>query len=536
MEKMKKALLCLLLMFLLSTAALAADSEASGTVHAAFDGKYLLSSQSAELTADGGTDADVLENAVLSAVKSHAATTVWFTSPYSMEIANWQNQVFDLYWRTIFDHAEECFNVSTEVTLSYNNTDQIRLSISYLENQGKAVYEAAVEKACAACFCDGMTDLEKIISCYSWVAANCQYDPYTANGRTADVTVGSVVYGDDPSVFTSYGVFVNRSAVCQGYALAMGVLLDRVGIENVLTTGTANGGDHAWNRVKLNGVWYHVDATWADPVYNTYKDIPGRVFYKYLLLGDSTISDSDYKHTSWQDANTYPCPSDYPSGENSFWQNSTQPIQVKDNTIYYIMGGTLYSAAAGTNFAGAAIQRLGTDVTASLVCGDRLYYTPDGETVFSCPLVGGTAERVVFPQAVTTMCGLRMNSDGQTLELVSGWAVKSALFLLKNTDKSQPVYFTWGQTLNAGNCAGASITLNANGQEIKSVRIIAVYSSKDGKVLKIALLSGSALPAYGTYVCVLPQDIPSACAKVSLFALDGDGWQPVSACAALNAA
>ena len=30
-------------------------------------------------------------------------------------------------------------------------------------------------------------------------------------------------------------------------------------------TGTAKGGGHAWNQVKVDGTWYYIDCTWDDP-------------------------------------------------------------------------------------------------------------------------------------------------------------------------------------------------------------------------------------------------------------------------------
>ncbi len=53
--------------------------------------------------------------------------------------------------------------------------------------------------------------------------------------------------------------------VCQCYALLMNALLQRVGVESRYLSGTlSSGGSHAWNLVKIDGAWYHIDATWDD--------------------------------------------------------------------------------------------------------------------------------------------------------------------------------------------------------------------------------------------------------------------------------
>ncbi|MFT8889057.1 MAG: transglutaminase domain-containing protein [Ethanoligenens sp.] len=73
-----------------------------------------------------------------------------------------------------------------------------------------------------------------------------------------------------PQAFTAYGALVDGSAVCEGYAKAMKLLLDSAGLHSLYVTGTASSGGesgpHAWNMVYV-GKWYQVDATFDDPVY-----------------------------------------------------------------------------------------------------------------------------------------------------------------------------------------------------------------------------------------------------------------------------
>jgi len=70
---------------------------------------------------------------------------------------------------------------------------------------------------------------------------------------------------------TAYGAIVEGSAACEGYARAMQLLMDMQGIPCYIVTGEASNlagftGGHAWNKVMLGGEWYHLDATWNDPV------------------------------------------------------------------------------------------------------------------------------------------------------------------------------------------------------------------------------------------------------------------------------
>jgi hypothetical protein len=75
-----------------------------------------------------------------------------------------------------------------------------------------------------------------------------------------------------PESFTDYGIFVNKTAVCEGYAKAMKLLLDSAGIESLYISGTASNSDgssgpHAWNMARISGKWYYLDATFDDPIY-----------------------------------------------------------------------------------------------------------------------------------------------------------------------------------------------------------------------------------------------------------------------------
>ena len=80
-----------------------------------------------------------------------------------------------------------------------------------------------------------------------------------------DYVVKHVSYDTSYKAYTAYEALVNRSAVCQGYALLTYQLLKEAGIENHFVTGTGDGQPHAWNLVKIENKWYHLDTTFDDP-------------------------------------------------------------------------------------------------------------------------------------------------------------------------------------------------------------------------------------------------------------------------------
>ena len=105
----------------------------------------------------------------------------------------------------------------------------------------------------------GMTDFEKELAIHDYIVENCSY------GLSKD---------RDDTEYTAYGVLVNKTAVCSGYASAMNLLLNCSGVESEIISGKAQAmgsseekvENHAWNQVKLGGEWYNLDVTWDDPV------------------------------------------------------------------------------------------------------------------------------------------------------------------------------------------------------------------------------------------------------------------------------
>ena len=99
-----------------------------------------------------------------------------------------------------------------------------------------------------------------------------------------------------------YSVLVGKRSVCQGYARAVQYLLQQVGIECILVTGTVESGvGHAWNLVNCDGRYYYVDTTWGDVCYEALTTAGSgspAVSYDYLcittqqLLRTHTISEA----------------------------------------------------------------------------------------------------------------------------------------------------------------------------------------------------------------------------------------------------
>ncbi len=117
------------------------------------------------------------------------------------------------------------------------------------------------------------TPYEQEKAIHDYMVLNCEYD------------YGNYSNGTIP--WDSYyppGVFVNKKAVCNGYATSFKLCMDILGIECVMVVGTPEM-NHAWNAVKLDNEWYMIDVTWDDPV----PDEQGRLRYAYFNIPDAIM-------------------------------------------------------------------------------------------------------------------------------------------------------------------------------------------------------------------------------------------------------
>lgn len=101
-----------------------------------------------------------------------------------------------------------------------------------------------------------MSDFNTVLTVYENIIKLVDYDSIGLEYQTG-LTVAPDVPDDMRSV---YGVFVNKKAVCAGYAKAMQYLLNLCGIDCTYVTSET----HAWNLINLGGNYYHLDATWGD--------------------------------------------------------------------------------------------------------------------------------------------------------------------------------------------------------------------------------------------------------------------------------
>ncbi len=79
-----------------------------------------------------------------------------------------------------------------------------------------------------------------------------------------DYIVNTTIYDEDNTFesYTAYNLITSGISICGGYSDIMSIYLNSLGIKNYKITSD----NHIWNLVELDGAWYHLDATWDDPI------------------------------------------------------------------------------------------------------------------------------------------------------------------------------------------------------------------------------------------------------------------------------
>lgn len=137
-----------------------------------------------------------------------------------------------------------------------------------------------------------MSDYEKIKAAHDFICKKVTYAYHDEFPGCKDLS-------------SLYCTMIEEHGVCHDYAMTFGYLTAKMGFETyyVHGYGSATLDDHAWNIIKLDGNYYHVDCTWDDPTWSS------TTRYNYFLKSDNTLrSLRDYK---W-DTDVLPaCPTDY---------------------------------------------------------------------------------------------------------------------------------------------------------------------------------------------------------------------------------
>lgn len=182
--------------------------------------------------------------------------------------------LYDWNGISVTDAANEAMSQNPYI-LGVNKLNYIKgqkvLEVEYIFGTGeervkfqKAAYDE-VNRVVTSIITEGMTDLQKIKAINDYIISTAEYDYDAKDAILADEAKEvKEYYGKFKYAWNLAGVLIYKKAVCSGYAKAFKALADEAGLESVYVTGVVEGYGHAWNKVKVNGVWRLIDVTWND--------------------------------------------------------------------------------------------------------------------------------------------------------------------------------------------------------------------------------------------------------------------------------
>lgn len=242
-----------------------------------------------------------------------------------------------------------------------------KIEFTYLTNAKEEQQEldAALQEVKSKIDTSGMSDEEIVLAYHEYLTSTVAY-------AYEDYFNGTIAANHG---YDMYGALVKHSCVCQGYAETMFYLLREAGLSCAIAS--SENINHAWNIVKIHGKWYHIDATWDDPVW----DMPGRSYHDYFLVSFDTMNKNTLiNHTKdrtdmvvsaqWGDTYTTAVDTTYESGK--FWNGIEKAIFYKD--------GYWYSISEGSSKTSFNINKYqySTNINKVLYSGTAKWTTPSG--------------------------------------------------------------------------------------------------------------------------------------------------------------
>ena len=161
---------------------------------------------------------------------------------------------------------------TSDISIQGRNGDIIvTLKVNYLTDlQQEFTVETELNREVATIKAHYHTPIEKIKAVNDYIVAKTEYSENSV-----------------ASPHSAYALITEGKAVCQGYTLVAHQMLEKLGFETKYVTGYVNGNElHAWNLVKVDGQWFHMDTTWNDPTPNR----EGVFTYNYFLVNDQQLA------------------------------------------------------------------------------------------------------------------------------------------------------------------------------------------------------------------------------------------------------
>lgn len=196
-----------------------------------------------------------------------------------------QKELSDIYFMIRMDHPEIFWSVTFSYSY-YDDSSMVKFSPKYFffdkekRIEQKKALDSRIKKLCGQM--QKMNEKEKELFIHDFICNNVKYDKLKKEYSHEII-----------------GALGNGTAVCEGIAKAVKILCDNVGIWCIIALSDSNPEKgikyrHAWNIVKINGQYYHLDATFDNTL--SKDDI---IRHDYFNLSDKKIF-RDHEPVIWK--------------------------------------------------------------------------------------------------------------------------------------------------------------------------------------------------------------------------------------------
>ena len=269
-------------------------------------------------TADVKTSSIDLDEELKNSVYANSALSEWI----ALNMLSYQEEIY----LGDFPEYADSEKISAALLEAYNQNpligimDQVNydyatktLQVSYelSEDDTKKMQQESISKAkeiVSSIITKDMDDYEKEAAINQYLCENGAYNEKIFDYINDDGTVAEGATKEFANSFTPYGILVENLGVCESYAESFLLLAKEAGLEAIIVTGTLDGVNHEWNRVKLEDSWYTLDVTNNDSetvpngYFNLSDDLAANVLKEnnYFLANPSPdwlqASDNNYEY------------------------------------------------------------------------------------------------------------------------------------------------------------------------------------------------------------------------------------------------
>ncbi len=286
---------------------------------------------------------------------------------------------------------------------------------------------------------DEMTEFDKVVAVHDYMVLNYHYDTASQNENH------------------SISIMATKTGVCESYAFAFNYVMGLLGIDSLYVSSEA--ANHAWNLVKVDGQWYHIDLTQDDVLMtgsdSVNHDRPAMVNHTYLLCSSSKINDSNHGGFVMPDGITADC-TKYDSAD---WHSDKGGMAHNGGLNYYVSGRNL-------------VTDEGEVIYENLNRIDGYWIvTGGGEALSSSTPYSGVAEyngKIYFNTESEILC---YNPKNKETTVVAQEKYVCGLYIKKNT----LVYNKFDLTLNC--------FVEAGSIKLGDKRYSKPYRNKEGKIV-----------------------------------------------------